>query len=242
MPKKGLDKKLDNEGSMEEDVSENSENIEPVQVKTEGPLNDLEAALEKAEKNRTVVQLPKEVTVTKDEKKELEEKMLLRQLFLSKEHKDVAEINNDKEKDLRQFAVKGVLQLFNAISEHQLKLRIQKQKESNKDKQVDDLIDETLSKDDFLTKLVGGQQQEKEELKKKTEKTSKMISKQRYEKSKKVREQVKEDKIQKEEERKKAKYSRRAERKRDELKQESDSLKNPTKKIKFQKKPKKATD
>ncbi|KAL7716364.1 hypothetical protein QTN25_006012 [Entamoeba marina] len=104
-------------------------------------------------------------------------KKLLRKMFLEKEHEANVQMINEQERALKKVAVQGVLQLFNAISLHQHKLKLAKLKDQDNNVEEDELIDETVSKDDFFGKILSTQQKEMKELKDKKMKTSKSLTK-----------------------------------------------------------------
>ena len=193
----------------------------------------LENILNDIVENETVVRTNKKPKSEKEIEKKKEEHKKLRKMFLEKEHNEEIEMVNDEEKRLKGIAVKGVLQLFNAISKHQHKVKMEKMKNGISDLDEDKLIDDTISNDDFLSKIMKTQEEDKKESDAK-----------RKESKKKFNQMKKEMKAKKEEKEKKAKkeQSKKDKEKRMELREERRLKKFDKKtshKAKSEKKPKK---
>ena len=183
----------------------------------------LESIFDEIKSNEKVIRKPsalKEEQKEEKERKEKKEQQKLRKLFVEREHVTQFDPNDPHERELRKIALKGVVQLFNAISEHQHKLKVAQMKDDDVTKDIDDYIDETVSKEDFLGKLVKSQQIERNEIKKQARKTSKKIKEGSKGKKQKHIEEEKKEKEQKKIEKSKLKKEKREERKKEKQKEE----------------------
>ena len=168
--------------------------------------------------------------------KELKEKQKLRKLFVEREHVSFFDPNDVHERHLRKIALRGVVQLFNAISEHQHKLKIAQMKDDDVTKDIDDYVDATMTKDDFLGKLVESQKKERKEIKEQARKTSKIIKEGSKGKKKMHIEEEKKEKERKKIEKSKMKMEKREERKKEKEKEEKREKEMKPKKEKISKK------
>ena len=139
----------------------------------------------------------------KEAERSAEEAQKLRQMFLEKEHAKECTTDSAKERALRHQATRGILQLFNAIAEHQRALRAEQQKDPTK--AFDDLVDETVPTSEFLQRILSTQKKERKELKEKKDAKKDLQRAAKEHKKKKVEREKKE----KEAERRKEKKERK---------------------------------
>ncbi|EKE38250.1 hypothetical protein ENUP19_0257G0032 [Entamoeba nuttalli] len=187
--------------------------------------------------NEKLIKKPGKTKQEKMQEKELKEKQKLRKMFLEKEHNNTCVLIDEHERELKKTAMKGVVQLFNAIAEHQHKLKIAEMKDETGLKDIDDFVDETVSKDDFFSKIIAQQQKERKEIQAHASETSKKIYEGSSVKKQKRIDEEKKAKEQKKIEKSKIKKEKRAERNKE--KKEEEKFVSGTKKDKNEKKPKK---
>ena len=110
---------------------------------------NLESIFDQITSNEKIVKKTSESREEKRLAKEKKEQQKIRKMFLEREHASLVEKDDEHERMLRKIALKGVVQLFNAISEHQHKLKLAKVTDDDVTKDIDDYIDETVTKDEF---------------------------------------------------------------------------------------------